>query len=231
MWTLTPEEQAALLLSLRVAFWAMIAVLPFALALAWVLARTDWPGKWLLDVAVHLPLVLPPVVTGYLLLIWFGRRGPIGAWLEAVFGIVFSFKWTGAVLACAIMSLPLAVNAMRLALENVDRRLELAAATLGARPVFVFATITLPLALPGVLAGMVLAFARSLGEFGATITFVSNIPGETQTAPSLIHALTQVPNAEAAIMRLCLVSLVLAAASLALSNYLSRRLGRVVRGE
>jgi molybdate transport system permease protein len=226
---MTAIELEILLLSLKVAFWAMLGVLPVALALAYVLARFDFPAKALLDAVVNLPLVLPPVVTGYLLLAAFGRHGPLGAFLEQHLGITFAFRWTGAALAAAVMGLPLAVRAMRQAIESVDRRLEAAAATLGAAPGWVFATVTLPLALPGVLNGLLLAFGRSLGEFGATITFVSNIPGETQTLPLAIYGLTQVPGGDAQVWRLCLLSIALSLAALAASEWLSRALGRKAR--
>ena len=193
MWSLSPAETTALLLSLKVAFWSVAASLPFAVALAWVLSRLSFPGKSLFDAVVHLPLVLPPVVVGYFLLLAFGRRGAVGAFLEEYLGITFIFRWTGAALACAVMGLPLMVRAVRQSLDAVDRGLEAAAATLGASPFWVFASVTLPLILPGILTGMLLSFARSLGEFGATITFVSNIPGETQTLPLAIYAFTQVP--------------------------------------
>ncbi len=188
-----------------------------------MLTAAEFPGKTLLDGIVHLPLVLPPVVIGYLLLIAFGRKGPIGAFLEEQFGIVFAFRWTGAALASAVMDLPLAVRAMRQSIEAVDRRLEAAAATLGAGPLAVFATVTLPLVVPGILNGMLLAFARSLGEFGATITFVSNIPGETQTLPLAIYGLTQVPGGDAQALRLCVLAVVLSLGALVLSEWLLRR--------
>jgi molybdate transport system permease protein len=222
---LTPDEWTAIVLSLRVAGVATLASLVPGLAVAWLLARKRFPGRALLDGLVHLPLILPPVVTGYLLLLAFGRRGTFGAAL-AELGIVFSFRWTGAALACAVMGFPLMVRAMRLSLEAVDARLEQAAATLGAGPLAVFLTVTLPLALPGVLAGAVLAFAKAMGEFGATITFVSNIPGETQTLPSAIYTLTQVPGGEAGALRLTLVSVALSMAALLVSELLARRLGR-----
>ncbi|MCJ2046534.1 molybdate ABC transporter permease subunit [Methylobacterium sp. J-078] len=222
---LTPEEWTAIVLSLRVAGVATLASLVPGLAVAWLLARKRFPGRSLLDGLVHLPLILPPVVTGYLLLLAFGRRGTFGAAL-AELGIVLSFRWTGAALACAVMGFPLMVRAMRLSLEAVDARLEQAAATLGAGPLAVFLTVTLPLALPGVLAGAVLAFAKAMGEFGATITFVSNIPGETQTLPSAIYTLTQVPGGEAGALRLTLVSVALSMAALLVSELLARRLGR-----
>jgi molybdate transport system permease protein len=220
---LTAEEIEILLLSLKVAFWSMLGSLPVALALAMLLARAEFPGKTLLDGVVHLPLVLPPVVVGYALLVAFGRGGPLGAFLEAHAGIVFAFRWTGAALASAIMGLPLAVRAMRQAIEAVDRRLEAAAATLGAGPLAVFATVTLPLMLPGLLNGMLLAFARSLGEFGATITFVSNIPGETQTLPLAVYNLTQVPGGDAQALRLCALAVLLSLAALVVSEWLLRR--------
>ena len=223
MWSLSPAETTALLLSLKVAFWSVAASLPFAVALAWVLSRLSFPGKSLFDAIVHLPLVLPPVVVGYFLLLAFGRRGPIGAFLEEYFGITFIFRWTGAALACAVMGLPLLVRAVRQSLDAVDRGLEAAAATLGASPPWVFASVTLPLILPGILTGMLLSFARSLGEFGATITFVSNIPGETQTLPLAIYAFTQVPGGDAQAMRLCILSILLSLAALMASEVLVRR--------
>ena len=220
---LSPDETTAILLSLKIALVATLASLPMAIAIAWLLARRQFPGKALLNVLVHLPLVMPPVVTGYLLLIGFGRRGPFGEALEACCGVVLSFRWTGAALAAAVMSFPLTVRAIRLSLEAVDRKLEDAAATLGAAPVFVFLTVTLPLALPGVLAGAVIGFAKALGEFGATITFVSNIPGETQTIASAIYTATQTPGADATTLRLTLIAIVIAAGALALSEYFARR--------
>jgi len=223
VWSLSPAETTALLLSLKVAFWSVAASLPFAVALAWVLSRLSFPGKSLFDAIVHLPLVLPPVVVGYFLLLAFGRRGPIGAFLEEYFGITFIFRWTGAALACAVMGLPLLVRAVRQSLDAVDRGLEAAAATLGASPPWVFASVTLPLILPGILTGMLLSFARSLGEFGATITFVSNIPGETQTLPLAIYAFTQVPGGDAQAMRLCILSILLSLAALMASEVLVRR--------
>ena len=207
MWSFTPDELEAIRLSLKVALWATFGSLPLGLFVAYALARWRFPGKLLLDGLIHLPLVMPPVVTGYLLLLTFGRRGPIGAPLAEYLGIVFSFRWTGAALACGVMAFPLLVRAVRLSFEAVDRRLEEAAGTLGASRPWVFATVTLPLALPGVIAGMVLAYAKALGEFGATITFVSNIPGETQTLPSAIYTFTQVPGGEAGALRLTLVSI------------------------
>ena len=191
--SLSAEEWTAVRLSLLVAVTAMAGSLPLGVAVAWLLARGRFWGKSLLDVVVHLPLILPPVVTGYLLLILFGKKGPIGSFLDQTFGIVLAFRWTGAALACAVMGFPLMVRAIRLSMEAVDTRLESAAGTLGANPFWVFLTITLPLCLPGVIAGAILAFAKAMGEFGATITFVSNIPGETQTLPSAIYTFTQVP--------------------------------------
>jgi len=204
----------------------MLASLPFGIAVAWLLARRDFWGKAILDAFVHLPLILPPVVTGYLLLIWFGRRGPAGQFLYDWFGIVLSFRWTGAVLACAVMGFPLMVRAIRLSIEAVDRKLEDAAGTLGANPAWVFATVTLPLCLPGILAGMILCFAKAMGEFGATITFVSNIPGETQTLPSAIYTFTQVPGGDAGAMRLTLISIALSVAALFASEALARAVNR-----
>ncbi|WP_191061844.1 molybdate ABC transporter permease subunit [Geminicoccus harenae] len=221
---LTPEEWTAVLLSLRVATVATLWSLPFGLLVAMLLARGRFPGRALLDTLVHLPLVLPPVVTGYLLLLTFGRRAPVGSFLAEQFGIVFAFRWTGAVLACAIMAFPLMVRAIRLSIEAVDRRLEQAAGTLGAHPAWVFLTVTLPLILPGIVAGMILSFAKALGEFGATITFVSNIPGETQTLPSAIYTLTQIPDGEAGAMRLVLVAVAISMAALIGSELLARRI-------
>ncbi|MCJ2127763.1 molybdate ABC transporter permease subunit [Methylobacterium sp. E-045] len=225
MLDLTPDEWTAIGLSLKVAAVATLASLVPGLGIAMLLARGRFPGRALIDGLVHLPLILPPVVTGYLLLLSFGRRGVFGAALAEI-GIVFSFRWTGAALACAIMGFPLMVRAMRLSIEAVDRRLEQAAATLGAGPSAVFLTVTLPLAMPGILAGGVLAFAKAMGEFGATITFVSNIPGETQTLPSAIYSLTQVPGGEAGALRLTLISVALSMAALLISELLARRLAR-----
>ena len=207
-----------------------LASLPAGVLAAYALARWRFPGKILVDGFVHLPLVLPPVVTGYLLLILFGRRGPIGAFLESTLGIVFSFRWTGAALAAAVMGFPLLVRAIRLSFEAADRRLEDAARTLGARPALVFATVTLPLALPGILAGLVLAFAKALGEFGATITFVSNIPGETRTLPTAIYTYTQVPGGDANAARLVAVAILLSLAALVVSEFLSRRISARIGG-
>jgi molybdate transport system permease protein len=212
-------------LSLQVAFVGLAASLPFAIAIAFVLARKDFPGKTLFDAIVHLPLVLPPVVVGFALLVLFGTQGPIGKLLEPV-GIVFAFRWTGAALAAAIMGFPLLVRAVRLAIEAVDPRLELAARTLGAGRARVFFTVTLPLAISGVITGALLAFARALGEFGATVTFVSNIPGQTQTLPLAIYTYTQVPGGDAMAMRLSVFSVLLSVLALALSEWLTRRHAR-----
>jgi molybdate transport system permease protein len=223
---LSPEEWTAVRLSLRVATVAMLASLPVGIAVAYLLARGRFPGKSLLDGIVFLPLILPPVVTGYLLLLGFGRRGPIGAFLNEHFGIVFSFRWTGAALACAVMAFPLLVRSIRLSIEAVDRKLEEAAGTLGANPLWVFLFVTLPLTLPGIIAGMILCFAKAMGEFGATITFVSNIPGETQTLPSAIYTFTQIPGGESGAMRLTLVSIVISMGAVIVSELLARGVGR-----
>lgn len=223
---LTADEWTAVRLSLRVAFWATAASLPLGLLVALVLARGNFWGKSLLNILVHLPLIMPPVVTGYLLLILFGRRGAIGGFLAEHFDIVFAFRWTGAALACAVMAFPLMVRAMRLSIEAVDPKLEDAASTLGANRFWVFATVTLPLALPGVIAGMILAFAKAMGEFGATITFVSNIPGETQTLPLAIYVLTQAPGGDAGALRLTLVSVAISVGALLVSELLARRAAR-----
>ncbi len=220
---LTPEEWTALGLSLRVALWSVVISLPFAIAVAFVLARKQFIGKTLFDALVHLPLVLPPVVVGYFLLIVFGKRGPIGAILEQWFDIVVAFRWTGAALAAAVMGFPLMVRAIRLSLEAIDRQLESAAETLGANKTWVFLTITLPLALPGIITGTLLSFARSLGEFGATITFVSNIPGETRTLPLAIYTYTQAPGGDAQALRLSVLAIGLSLAALVVSEILVRR--------
>lgn len=230
MLDLSPQDWIAIALSLRIAAVATLVALPFGVAIAYLLARKKFWGKSLLDALVHLPLVLPPVVTGYLLLITFGRKAPVGAFLADNFGIVFSFRWTGAALACGIMAFPLLVRAIRLSIEAIDRRLEDAAATLGANGFWVFLTVTLPLALPGIIAGMMLAFARALGEFGATITFVSNIPGETQTISAAIYTLTQVPGGDSAAMQLVAVSIVISVAALMASEWFARRAGARVHG-
>ncbi len=223
MFELSPQDWTAVALSLRVAAVSTVVALPFGIAIATLLARKDFWGKSLVDAVVLLPLVLPPVVTGYLLLITFGRRAPVGAFLADHFGIVFSFRWTGAALACGIMAFPLMVRAIRLSIEAIDRRLEDAAATLGANRIWLFLTVTLPLALPGIIAGMMLAFARALGEFGATITFVSNIPGETQTISAAIYTLTQVPGGDAAALSLVIVAVIISLAALIASEWLARR--------
>jgi molybdate transport system permease protein len=219
----TPDEITALLLSLKVAAWATLGSVPIALVVAHVLARRRFWGKTLVDGLVHLPLVLPPVVTGYVLLRVFGRQGPVGAWLDDWLGVVFAFRWTGAALAAAVMSFPLMVRSLRLALESVDRRLEEIAATLGANRAWTFLTVTLPLILPGLLSGMVLAFAKALGEFGATITFVSNIPGETQTLALALYVQTQSPGDQAPAIRLALLSVALSLAALVAAEWLARR--------
>jgi molybdate transport system permease protein len=231
MLAFSPGEIEAVRLSLRVAFWAMLGSLPFGLATAVILARGRFWGKSLLDGIVHLPLVMPPVVTGYLLLLLFGRHGPLGRFLAETFGIVFAFRWTGAALASAVMGFPLMVRAIRLSLDAVDRRLEEAAGTLGAGSIFVFLLVTLPLIAPGIVAGMVLSFARSLGEFGATITFVSNIPGETRTISAAIYTLTQTPGGDAGALRLTLVSIVLSLVALLAADLLARRIGRRLAGD
>lgn len=227
--TLTPDEWQAVALSLKVSFWATAASLPVALAVALALARGRFWGRGLLNGLVHLPLILPPVVTGYLLLLTFGRRGPVGAFLEAQFGLVFSFRWTGAALAAAVMAFPLMVRAMRLAIEAVDPRLEAAAGTLGANRVWTFLVVTLPLILPGVIAGAILGFAKAMGEFGATITFVSSIPGETRTLPAAIYAYTQVPGGETGAARLTIVAIAVAMAALLLSEWVATRVARRIR--
>ncbi|QNH11538.1 molybdate ABC transporter permease subunit [Xanthomonas sp. SI] len=223
MFAFTPQELTAIALSVKVALVAALGSLPFGVVCGWLLARRRFPGKALLDALLHLPLVMPPIVTGYALLIVFGTQGPVGAWLLEHLGVQFVFRWTGAALASAVMGFPLMVRAIRMALEATDRRLEAAAATLGAGPWRVFFSITLPLAWPGLVAGTALAFAKALGEFGATITFVSNIPGETQTLSSAIYGLLQVPGGEAGIWRLAAVALAISLAALLLSEWLVRR--------
>jgi molybdate transport system permease protein len=223
---LSPEEWTAVRLSLRVSLVATLVSLPFGVAIAIALARGRFWGRSLLNGLVLLPLILPPVVTGYILLILFGRRGPIGAFLAEQFGIVFSFRWTGAALACGIMGFPLMVRAVRLSVEAVDTRLEEAAGTLGANRAWVFLTVTLPLIVPGVIAGMILCFAKAMGEFGATITFVSNIPGETQTLPSAIYTFTQVPGGDAGAFRLTLVAIAIAMLALFASEVMARYANR-----
>jgi molybdate transport system permease protein len=227
---LTPEAWTAVALSLRVSIWATVLSLPFGILTAVALARWEFPGKALLNGLVHLPLILPPVVTGYLLLLTFGKMGPVGGFLYDWFGITLAFRWTGAALAAAVMAFPLMVRAIRLSVEAVDPRLEEAAATLGASRPVVFVTVTLPLILPGIIAGAILAFAKAMGEFGATITFVSNIPGETQTIPSAIYAFLQVPGGEPEAFRLVVISVVLAMGALVLSEWFARRAAVRVAG-
>lgn len=226
----SPLEVEALRLSLRVAAWAVVGSLPLGLAVAWLLARRRFPGKALVDGLVHLPLVLPPVVVGYLLLVLLGRQGPLGAWLYETLGVTLAFDWKGAAVAAAVIAFPLMVRAIRLSLEAVDLKLEAAARTLGAGRVRVFFTVTLPLAAPGILTGAILAFARSLGEFGATITFVSNIPGQTRTLPLAIYTLTEVPGGEAQALRLSLLAALVALVALLASEILARRVRRRLEG-
>lgn len=228
---LGPQEWSAVLLSLKVSFWATLCSLPVGIAVAYVLARGDFWGKQILNGIVHLPLILPPVVTGYLLLLTFGRKGPVGAFLEQTFGLVFAFRWTGAALAAAVMAFPLMVRAIRLAIEAVDPKLEQAAGTLGASRLWVFATVTFPLILPGVLVGAIMGFAKSMGEFGATITFVSNIPGQTQTLPSAIYAFLQVPGGDGQAFRLVLISVAVAMGALLLSEVAGRAVARRISGK
>ncbi len=225
-----PEEWQAVALSLKVSFWAVLLSLPVGILTAYALARWQFRGHQVLNGLVYLPLILPPVVTGYLLLLTFGRRGPVGGWLEETFGLVLAFRWTGAVLAAAIMAFPLMVRAIRLAIEGVDPKLEHAASTLGASRWSVFTTVTLPLILPGVITGVVLAFAKAMGEFGATITFVSNIPGQTQTLPSAIYTFLQVPGGEGPALRLVVVSVIVAMGALIASELLARRARKRVSG-
>jgi len=222
----TPEELTAIRLSVKVALWATAASLPLALLVSIALARGEFWGRGLLNGLVHLPLILPPVVTGYLLLLLFGRQGAIGVWLGDQFGIVFAFRWTGAALASAVMGFPLMVRAIRLSIEAVDRKLEQAAGTLGASPLAAFATVTLPLILPGIVAGSILCFAKAMGEFGATVTFVSNIPGETQTLPNAIYALTQTPGGDAGALRLTIVSVAISMLALLASEFVARAVAR-----
>jgi molybdate transport system permease protein len=227
---MTPVETEALLLSLRVALWAMVWSLPVGIAAAWLLARRTFPGKAALDALIHLPLVVPPVVVGYVLLVTLGRNGVVGAWLYQAFGITIAFTWKGAAVAAAVMAFPLVVRAIRLSIEAVDQRLEAAARTLGASPLNAFFTVTLPLSAPGILAGAILGFARSLGEFGATITFVSNIPGETRTLPIALYGFTQTPDGEAAALRLVIISVILAFGALGASEILARRVRARISG-
>ena len=229
MWPLSPDEWLAVQLSLRVAFWSVCLNLPFALFFAWLLARKDFIGKTLVDGVIHLPLVLPPVVIGYVLLIVLGRKGLVGQWFYEFLGVTFVFKWEGAAIASAVMGFPLMVRAIRLSLEMVDQGLERAALTLRAGPIRVFSTITLPLILPGILSGVILGFARSLGEFGATITFVSNIPGETRTLPLALYTYTQTPGGDIMAMRLTVIAIALALLSLFISEFLARAIREKLR--
>ena len=230
MFALSPVELEALRLSLRVGLWSVAASLPFGILTAWLLARCDFPGKTVVNGIVHLPLVLPPVVVGYALLILLGRRGAVGSWLYDAFGITFAFTWRGAAVAAAVMAFPLMVRAIRLSLESVDRKLEEAARTLGAKPADVFATVTLPLIAPGIVTGTILSFVRGLGEFGATITFVSNIPGETQTLPLALYSLTQTPGGDAGAVRLAVIAVILAMAALIASEIVARRVNARLNG-
>ncbi|QND48928.1 molybdate ABC transporter permease subunit [Rhizobium lusitanum] len=225
---LSSDEWTAIELSLRVSTVAMLVSLPFGIAAALLLARGRFWGKSILNGLIHLPLILPPVVTGFILLILFGRKGPIGSLLDQYLGIVLSFRWTGAALACGIMGFPLMVRSIRLSIEAVDRKLEEAAGTLGASPLWIFLTVTLPLILPGVIAGMILSFAKAMGEFGATITFVSNIPGETQTLSSAIYTFTQVPGGDAGAMRLTIIAIIISMAALLASEFLAHLAGKRV---
>ncbi|MBB3611578.1 molybdate ABC transporter permease subunit [Rhizobium sp. BK602] len=225
---LSSDEWTAIELSLRVSTVAMLVSLPLGIVAALLLARGKFWGKSILNGLIHLPLILPPVVTGFLLLILFGRKGPIGALLDQYLGIVFSFRWTGAALACGVMGFPLMVRSIRLSIEAVDRKLEEAAGTLGASPSWIFLTVTLPLILPGIIAGMILSFAKAMGEFGATITFVSNIPGETQTLSSAIYTFTQVPGGDAGALRLTIIAVIISMAALLASEFLAYLAGRRV---
>ena len=220
---MSDTELGIILLSLKVAFFSVALSLPVAILVAHVLARFDFPGKTLLDAVIHLPLVLPPVVVGFALLLLFGKHGPLGVWLNDWFGIVVAFRWTGAALASAIMGFPLMVRAIRLSISSIDARLETVARTLGGSRIWVFLSITLPLALPGLITGVLLSFARSLGEFGATITFVSNIPGETETLPLAIYTFVQSPGGDAQAIRLSLIAVLLSIAALITSEWLTRR--------
>lgn len=230
MFNLSPIEIEAIYLSMKISLWAVLAGLVPGIAAAYVLARKNFPGKLLLDGLIHVPLVIPPVVTGYLLLITFNDNAPMGKLLNSIFGVGIAFSWRGAVVASVVMSMPLLVRSVRLSIEGIDRGLEEAAKTLGAKRWRVFFTVTLPLSVPGIITGTVLAFARSLGEFGATITFVSNIPGETRTLPVALYNLTQTPGTEAAALRLCIISIGLSVAAIAASEYLSRRAALKLRG-
>ena len=230
MFSLSPMELEAIQLSLKVSFWAVGISLPFGIAVAWLLARRDFPGKSLFDALVHVPLVVPPVVIGYLLLILLGRTGPLGGWLYDVFGVTVAFSWQGAAVAAAVMAFPLMVRAIRLSIEAIDTRLEQAARTLGAGPIDVFLSITLPLTGSGIVVGVILAFARALGEFGATITFVSAIPGQTTTLPVALYGLAQVPGQENGAIRLVVLSVVIAFAAMFVSEIIARRVRRRISG-
>ncbi|NTI76011.1 molybdate ABC transporter permease subunit [Rhizobium rhizogenes] len=225
---LSSDEWTAIELSLRVSTVAMLVSLPFGIAAALLLARGKFWGKSILNGLIHLPLILPPVVTGFILLILFGRKGPIGSLLDQYLGIVLSFRWTGAALACGVMGFPLMVRSIRLSIEAVDRKLEEAAGTLGASPLWIFLTVTLPLILPGIIAGMILSFAKAMGEFGATITFVSNIPGETQTLSSAIYTFTQVPGGDAGAIRLTIIAIIISMTALLASEFLAYLAGKRV---
>ncbi|MDE0797614.1 MAG: molybdate ABC transporter permease subunit [Alphaproteobacteria bacterium] len=230
MFSLSPLEIEAVQLSLKVSLWAVAISLPFGIAVAWVLARCEFPGKPLFDALIHVPLVVPPVVIGYLLLILLGRNGAVGGWLYETFGVTVAFSWQGAAVAAAVMAFPLMVRAIRLSIEAIDTRLEQAARTLGAGPVDVFFSVTLPLAGSGIVVGMILAFARALGEFGATITFVSAIPGETTTLPVALYGLAQVPGQEGSAIRLVILSIVIAFAAMFISEVIARRVRRRISG-
>lgn len=231
MFSLSPLELEAVRLSLKVSFWAVGISLPLGIAVAWLLARREFPGKSLFDAVIHLPLVVPPVVIGYLLLVLFGRKGAIGAWLYDTFGITVAFSWQGAAVAAAVMAFPLMVRAIRLSIEAIDTRLEQAARTLGAGPLDVFFSITLPLTGSGIVVGVILAFARALGEFGATITFVSAIPGETATLPIALYGLTQVPGQENSAVRLVVLSVIIAFVAMFVSELIARRVRRRISGQ
>lgn len=230
MLSLSPLEIEAIRLSLKVSLWAVAVSLPFGIAAAWVLARCDFPGKSVFDALIHVPLVVPPVVVGYLLLLLLGRTGPLGGWLHDTFGLTVAFSWQGAAVAAAVMAFPLMVRAIRLSIEAIDIRLEHAARTLGAGPVDVFFSITLPLTGSGIVVGVILAFARALGEFGATITFVSAIPGETTTLPLALYGFAQVPGQEGDAIRLVVISIVIAFAAMLCSEYIARRVRRRIAG-
>ncbi len=231
MFSLSPAEIEAIYLSLKVAFWAITISLPFGIAAAWCLARLSFPGKTIVDVILHLPLVVPPIVVGYILLLTFGRQGVVGSWLYDIFGISVAFSWQGAAIAAAVMAFPLMVRAIRLSIEAVDIRLEQAARTLGAGPFDVFFNITLPLTGSGIMVGIILAFARALGEFGATITFVSTIPGQTNTLPLTLYTLAQVPGREAAALRLVVISIIIAFVSMFASEIIARKVRKRITGQ